>query len=283
MASSHRQDLLHITGRPPGRVVLPALVGAALLSAAALYATVREPAFAGGFAAAVIAGAFLIWYARRLFPPADVSDQAVVTDWSVARAAAQATSSAIAITDRNGRLICASDQFGEWFPGYPTPPQLKVATPDVERLTAAGRAAWRDGEARVEGIARGALLLDADIIRTGRSDDYLLWRLQPVQQDNVMDDCMRIITGPSGRQMASAGVMTVLVGGEGRVRAANPAFLLRATGRVDSISPGATWPAICGSMARAAFSSPARSSRPSRSGSCRFRSVRMIRPALCSW
>ena len=38
-----------------------------------------------------------------------------------------------------------------------TPPQLKLAGPDVERLTVAGRAAWRDGEARVEGIARGAL------------------------------------------------------------------------------------------------------------------------------
>src|ERR1044072_1571064 len=167
MASSHRQDLLHITRRAPGRLVLPALAVAAALSGAVLYATVRALAFAGGCAAAVIAGAFLIWYARRLFPPADVSDQAVVTDWSVARAAAQATGSAVAITDRNGRLICASCQFGEWFPGYPTPPQLKLAGPDVERLTAAGRAAWRDGEARVEGLARGALLLDADIIRTG--------------------------------------------------------------------------------------------------------------------
>jgi two-component system cell cycle sensor histidine kinase/response regulator CckA len=234
MASSHRQDLLHITARAPARMILPGLMMAAGLSALALYLAVPDPAFAGGFAATVIAGFFLIWYARRLFPPADAGDQAVVTDWSVARAAAQATNSAIAITDRNGRLICASDQFGEWFPGYPTPPQLKLEPGDVERLTAAGRAAWRDGEARVEGIARGALLLDADIIRTGRADDYLLWRLQPVQQDNVMDDCMRIIAGPSGQQMASAGVMTVLIGGEGRVRAANPAFLLRATGRVDS-------------------------------------------------
>jgi two-component system cell cycle sensor histidine kinase/response regulator CckA len=234
MATAPRQDLKHIMGRAPGRLVLPLLLGVALLCGVVLYFTVRDPAFAGGFSAAVIAGTFLVWYARRLFPPAEVSDQAVVTDWAVARAAAQATNSAIAITDRNGRLICASDQFGEWFPGYPTPPQLKLSGNDVERLTAAGRVAWRDGEARVEGIAKGALMLDADIVRTGRADDYLLWRFLPVQQDNVMDDCLRVITGPAGRQMADAGIMTVLIGAEGRIRAANPAFLVRATGRGDS-------------------------------------------------
>ncbi|CAN5177256.1 ATP-binding protein [soil metagenome] len=234
MASSHRDDLLDIAGRPSDRHVLPLLVVAALASAGLLYAALREPALAGGFGAVVIAGSFLLWYARRLFPATPDTSQPVVTDWTVARAAAQATGNAIAITDRNGRLICASDQFGEWFPGYPTPPQIKVAGPDIERLTAAGRAAWRDGEARVEGIARGALLLDAEIVRTGRADDYLLWRFSPVQQANVMDDCMRIITGQAGEHMAEAGVMTALIGAEGRVRAANAAFLLRATGRTDS-------------------------------------------------
>ncbi|MET0364120.1 MAG: response regulator [Sphingobium sp.] len=234
MASSHRDDLLDITGRPSARHVLPALGLAALASAAILYWAVREPALAGGFAATVVAATFLLWYARRLFPATEFASQAVVTDWTVARVAAQSAGSAIAITDRNGRLICASDQFGEWFPGYPTPPQMKLAPPDIDRLTAAGRAAWRDGEARVEGIARGALLLDADIIRTGRSEDYLLWRFSPVQQANVMDDCLRIITGQTGEHMAEAGVMTALIGAEGRVRAANAAFLLRATGRVDS-------------------------------------------------
>jgi two-component system, cell cycle sensor histidine kinase and response regulator CckA len=54
-----------------------------------------------------------------------------------------------------------------------------------------------------------------------------------VQQANVMDDCMRIISGQAGEHMAEAGVMTAMIGAEGRVRAANPAFLLRATGRLD--------------------------------------------------
>ncbi|MET0241676.1 MAG: ATP-binding protein [Sphingobium sp.] len=234
MASSHRDDLLAITGRPSGRFVLPLLVLAALASAALLYFAVEEPVLAAGFGSGVIAAAALLWFWRRNMPAPEVRGEAAATDWTIARAAAQAIGSAIAITDRSGKLICASDQFGEWFPGYPTPPQLRLGEGDAERLTEAARTAWRDGDARVEGLARGALLLDADIVRTGRSDDYLLWRFQPVQQANVMDDCMRIVTGEAGERMADAGLMTVLIGAEGRVRAANPAFLLRATGRVDS-------------------------------------------------
>ncbi len=234
MASPARQHIADLAAGPQySRFVLPLLLIAATASAAILYLAVGDPALAGGFGATVVAGAFLLWYARRLFPAADPADQVVHADWTVARAAAQATGSAIAITDRNGRLVCASDQYGEWFPGFPTPPQLKLPASDVERLTAAGRAAWRDGESRVEGLSRGALHLDAEIVRTGRSEDYLLWRFLPVQQANVLDDCMRIITGQAGEQMANAGVMTVLIGGEGRVRAANTAFQLRATGSID--------------------------------------------------
>jgi two-component system cell cycle sensor histidine kinase/response regulator CckA len=49
-----------------------------------------------------------------------------------------------------------------------------------------------------------------------------------------MDDYLRIIEGEAGRQLSDAGMMTVMIGAEGRIRAANPAFVLRATGRTDS-------------------------------------------------
>src|SRR3546814_3381481 len=57
---------------------------------------------------------------------------------------------AIAVTDRAGRLVCASDLFGEWFPGFPTPPHVTGDAPLSDSLGHAARAAWRDGEARVE-------------------------------------------------------------------------------------------------------------------------------------
>ena len=230
---THRGDLLSLTSDKPRLNPLPVIVGAALLSGALLLWLVQDRVLAGGFAAAVIGGGALIWYARRLFP-ATQADQIVMTDWTVARASAQAANLAIAVTDRTGRIVCASDQYGEWFPGYPAPPEIKVPQRDQDRLAQAGRAAWRDGEADVKGVTRGSLQLDVQVIRTGRVDDYLLWRFASVRQHSVMDDYLRVIEGEAGQQIAAAGVMCAMIGGEGRIRAANRAFTLRATGRQES-------------------------------------------------
>lgn len=230
---SHRGDLLSLTADKPRLKALPVILLAALASGGLLLWLLRDPVLAGGFAAAVIGGGTLIWYARRLFPSGE-SDQAIVTDWTVTRAAADAAGHAIAVTDRTGRIVCASDQYGEWFPGFPVPPEIKVSARDQERLADAGRAAWRDGEADAQGLQRGSLQLDVHVVRTGRVDDYLLWRFVSVRQASVMDDYLRVIEGEAGRQMSDAGMMCVMIGGEGRIRAANPAFALRATGRADS-------------------------------------------------
>jgi len=230
---THRGDLLSLTADKPRLNPLPVILGAALVSGAILLWLVQDRVLAGGFAAAVIAGAALIWYARRLFPAVE-ADQTVITDWTVARASAQAANLAVAVTDRTGRIVCASDQYGEWFPGYPVPPEIKVSQRDQERLVQAGRIAWRDGEADVQGVGRGSLQLDVQVIRTGRVDDYLLWRFVSVRQHSVMDDYLRIMEGEAGRQFSDAGVMCAMIGGEGRIRAANQAFTLRATGRPES-------------------------------------------------
>jgi two-component system cell cycle sensor histidine kinase/response regulator CckA len=230
---SSRGEIVAITARPELRGLLPMLVVAAALCAALIWWMAKEPALAAGFAATLIALAALGYWFMRLFP-AEAAAVESVPDWTVARAAADASSMAIAVTDRAGRLVCASDLFGEWFPGFPTPPGLPLDAADAERLAAAGRSAWRDGEGHAAGIARGAMRIDAHIARTGRSEDYLLWRFTPVRQTSIVDDFNRMLTGDAGRQMAEAGIMAVLIGGEGRIRAANPAFLQRAAGRVDA-------------------------------------------------
>ncbi|MEJ7926166.1 ATP-binding protein [Sphingobium sp. AN641] len=218
---------------PPARAFLPLLLLAACGSAALIWFTVRDLALAAGFGATLLGLAALVVLARRLYPtPVAGSDHS--PDWTVARAAAEAAGIAIAVTDRTGRLVCASDLFGEWFPGYPTPPGLFGDAAPPENLAQASRAAWRDGEARVEGIGHGALRLDVDITRTGRSEDYLLWRFSPVRQPSAVDDIHRLITGEAGRHLTEAGIMATLIGGEGRIRAANAAFLLRAAGRIDA-------------------------------------------------
>ncbi|BBF68168.1 hybrid sensor histidine kinase/response regulator [Sphingomonas bisphenolicum] len=219
--------------QPRSRLALPLLILAALASAALVLYAVGSWPLAAGFAATILtAAALLTWY-QHLYPP-QISDREATPDWTVARAAADASSMAIAVTDRAGRLVCASDLFGEWFPGYPTPPAVTADAALNDALSAAARAAWRDGEARHEGVAQGALRLDVDVARTGRSEDYLLWRFSPVRQPSALDDVNRFLTGEAGRQLGEAGIMAVLIGGEGRIRAANGAFLLRAAGRIDA-------------------------------------------------
>jgi len=218
---------------PSGRAVLPLLLLGALASAGLIILILRNWALGAGFGAAVIAIAALIAWARRLFP-AQAGDREIAPDWTVARAAADASSLAIAITDRAGRLLCASDLFGEWFAGYPAPPNLSPDATFTDSLSVAARAAWRDGEAKVEGLTHGALRIDVSVARTGRSEDYLLWRFSPVKAPSALDDVQRLITGEAGRQLGEAGVMAVLIGGEGRIRVANGAFLLRAAGRIDA-------------------------------------------------
>ena len=213
--------------------ILPIIIAAALVSGLILLAILREPVIAGGFAAVTVSGFALIWFARRLFPAVEI-DQSVIMDWTVTRAAAEAAGIAIAVTDRTGRIVCASDQYGEWFPGYPTPAEIKVSARDQEQLVDAGRAAWRDGQALVNGIQRGSLHLDVEVLRTGRGDDYLLWRFLTVRQSSILDDYLRIVEGEAGLQISQAGIMCAMIGGEGRIRAANAAFTLRATGRSDT-------------------------------------------------
>jgi two-component system, cell cycle sensor histidine kinase and response regulator CckA len=233
-AADGRQGLL--AGGARGNSTIPAaivILVAALLCGLLVVMLVGDPVLAGGFAGMTVGGMALLWYARRIFPEA-TTERVVVTDWSVARAAAQAAGIAMAITDRTGRIVCASDQYGEWFPGFPIPAEIKLSTRDQERLVEAGRAAWRDGQADVAGVQRNSLRLDVDVQRTGRNEDYLLWRFHSVRQASVLDDYLRIVEGEAGRQLSGAGIMCAIIGAEGRIRSANPAFVLRASGRADT-------------------------------------------------
>lgn len=233
MAARAKREDEAWTRERPSPLALPVLVLAALVCATLVIFAVGEVAMAAGFAATVLAiAALLSWY-RRLYP-VEVDQGEATPDWTVARAAADASNMAIAVTDRSGRLVCASDLFGEWFPGFPGPPNLTEDPALTAGLSDAARSAWRDGDARVDGVVQGALRLDVEVCRTGRSEDYLLWRFTPVRQPSALDDVHRLLTGEAGRQMGEAGIMAAMIGGEGRIRAANGAFLLRAAGRIDA-------------------------------------------------
>ncbi len=235
--NSYKHEIVTLASDKGGRFMVPLLVMAAMLSAALIIWAVGDWALGAGFGAGLI-GFGVLFYMFRPVETTGASIREVAPDWTVARAAADVAGMAIAVTDRSGRLVCASDLYGEWFAGYPAPPMLPLDRDGAAVLAEAGRAAWRDGEGRCENLARGALKADVMVTRTGRSDDYLLWHFSPVRQVSVIEQFTSMVTGEVGTQLGEAGLMAAIIGAEGRIRGANEAFVLRAAGRADADMTG---------------------------------------------
>ena len=212
---------------------LAILAGAIFLSAAIIYAAIGNGILVGLFAAAMIALAGLLYSYRKYFPAATAQDVAL-PDWSVTFAAADQAAAAIAITDRAGRLSCANSRFADWFGAESPPPRLPVEKGDADRLVEAGRAAWRDGRSEMGGIRSGDRSFDAEVMRVGRGEDYLLWRFTPFAQSDLVSDANRMLGGKPGEVLGASAIMAAVIGGEGRIRSANTAFAVRATGDEDA-------------------------------------------------
>ncbi|MCA1749197.1 MAG: ATP-binding protein, partial [Parasphingopyxis sp.] len=134
------------------------------------------------------------------------------------------------ITNAEGQLLAANRGFEIAFPGDSTPPGLPVGEPAREALTAAGRAAWRDGRGEATGIAAAQGSFDAVVTRGGEKEDFLVWRLKPTVREDLAAEARRMLDGPAGAALGRAGVMAALVSGEGRLLAGNAVFRERAFG-----------------------------------------------------
>jgi two-component system cell cycle sensor histidine kinase/response regulator CckA len=216
---------------PPRAAALVA--GIATTAAAALIlGVVGSLAAAAGFLSIgiIAAGAVIAW--RLLASPAH--DQAQSIDWAFTRAVAQASSDALAITDRAGRLVCANDAYETLFAGFPTPPSLPLDDDSVAQLGNAGRVAWRNGEGEarelVIGTAPDTTRFTARITRSGDDGDMLVWRFTIIEQHDVAASTEALIAGTTGDRLGGAGVMAALIGSDGRIRAANRVFTRRAVG-----------------------------------------------------
>ncbi|MEY4268968.1 MAG: hypothetical protein RLZZ58_184 [Pseudomonadota bacterium] len=219
----------------PVDVVLIALL--VLASVVLVYLALGNIVWVAGFAAGlttVAAGALLF---RRLYPVQPTTG-AIAPDWALTRLAAEHDTVAVAITDRAGRLVCANDLYAGWFGGFVTPPGLPVDPRGQAALKDAGRAAWRDGTGVAAALALGPLMLDADVTRAGRADDYLVWRFRNVEIADVVHDVARALSAAPGTTAGLAGIMAALVTSEGRVKSANGAFVARATGRAETTIGG---------------------------------------------
>jgi len=224
------------------RLRLALVIAGALLSGVLLLWLVDDRVFAGAFAATVLAAAAVLQTLPRIARSAAQASDGV--DRALLRAVASAPDQAVAVTDRSGRLVCANDAFGSWFGGYAAPPGLTLSANDEARLAAAGRAAWRDGEARVEGLAGPRAIVDVLLIRAGTAEDHLVWRFQRAQHSELAVEACRLIEGEGGRRLGEAGVMAAMVSGEGRILTANRVLVQRALGQASASVEGRDFVAL---------------------------------------
>jgi two-component system, cell cycle sensor histidine kinase and response regulator CckA len=215
------------------RSLMTVLAASVAVSLTLLWLVSQNIVLVGAMLAGLGALFAFIEYAVRRRPALEAVTHGL-PDWAVTRSVADADSAAIAISDRAGRLLCANANFTKWFDGLRAPPDLGLDDASRELLVKASRAAWRDGLANVDGVKRRSEEFAVQVSRSGIGDEYLLWRISPKQSINVTTRANEFIAGRIGRALSLAGVMGVVVSSEGRIRAANSAFAVRATGSENS-------------------------------------------------
>ncbi len=216
------------TGLAAARLPLLLIVGGALmLSAAILWAATGDIMLSAGMAAGMICvGAFALLFRQNAdsAPRQDV----LPPDWSVTHAAADFANFGLAITDRAGRLVCANDLYSRWMGGPRAPAALDFDAKSTEAISAATRAAWRDGRSEAPAVLRGAAEYRLALRRAGAGDDYLVWQFAPMLRRSLAIEAAELVAGNLGDLLARSGLMAATLGPEGRIRACNSAFARRA-------------------------------------------------------
>ena len=215
---------------PAGRGTERALVLAALaVSLGLLWLVTREVLVVAAFAGGLIAVGALAWALAR---PREVARETeyALPDWSVTVAGIDRTDTAVAITDRAGRLVCANPHYEAWFGAGHAPPRLPVDNPSLERLAKAGRSGWRDGKGQADLVESPTGRWKAVAVRAGRGDDYLVWTITPLSAPDPVAELVPHLHGKLGRALANAGIAAAIVDPDGTIRAASSGFAMRATG-----------------------------------------------------
>lgn len=212
-------------------------VGAVFLVTANLVITI---VFAMGLVV-LLAGVFVIEGLRTAPGEVDIA----APDWSVTVAAIEGPArteadsahadsrTAVAITDRANRLVCANSAYVEGFGIANAPPQLALARAGLEALTKAARAAWRDGSAaldRLPGLPDDGPQWGVSAQRAGRGEDHLIWRFTPIRAEAKAPLEALDLAGPFGEMLSRGGVESVITNPDGTIQVASRGFALRAVG-----------------------------------------------------
>ncbi len=212
---------------PSGEVLL--LGGGLLVSLLLIGVVTLNPYLTAGFGAGLLGLGTAARLLGRPAVPLREADNAL-PDWSVTIAAIERDDTAVAITDRAGRLVCANSRYQEWFTVQFAPPRLQLDPPSLDRLAKAARTAWRDGSGAADLIESSTGRWRADARRAGRGDDYLVWSFAALTAPDPVAEVAAHVEGRLGRALSQAGIAAALVDPDGRIRAASEGFARRATG-----------------------------------------------------
>jgi two-component system cell cycle sensor histidine kinase/response regulator CckA len=214
------------------------LAAALAVSLALLWLVTRQPLVVAGFAGGLIALGGIAWVIGNRRPAAAESEYAL-PDWSVTVAAIERPDLAIAVTDRAGRLVCANPRYEEWFGTASAPPRLPADNASLERLAKAARAGWRDGRGAADLVENGtAQRWTAEVQRAGRGDDFLVWKLAPINAADPVESLVAQLDGKLGRALSQAGIASAIVDPDGKLRSASAGFALRAVGDSNALLTG---------------------------------------------
>jgi two-component system cell cycle sensor histidine kinase/response regulator CckA len=222
------QELPAIAVRPwhGERWLLPALGGAALLSALAIW-WLFGPVPALVLATLVVAGAIAGGLATRTVPVTPAANIAGGPDYALVGAALALCEDPAAITSTDGALLAANEAYRIRFDALP-PLKLPADEDSLQSLTAAVSMAWRDGAGCVAGVATLAGAAAVEVQRAGLRNDMLLWRFPSAPAADPLTLAIQGISGPTGERLTRANVLAAVVDGEGRMLAANKLFADRA-------------------------------------------------------
>ena len=213
-------------------------VSAALGSAALLFWALRDPVLAAAFLAGLVGAGGLLALALRPRASVFAAETVAGYDASLVRAALDGagSSQALALTDADGRLVTANSAWCDWL-GTSTAIDGADGSEEASSLAEIALSAYRDGGASFDGVRLNGRPARGEARIAGRSG-MLLWRVAPSEGPDLAIEASRMIGGDAGRRLGDAGAMLVLADAEGRIRAANSGFVLRATGDEAGIVEG---------------------------------------------
>ena len=223
-------QLALLEAEPPGglRWLVPALVAAAAASGALLFASVGEPLFAGLFLAGVVAMLVAAFILDRRGSAAEGAVPAVPSpDFSLASTALNLTADPAALTDGEGRLLGANSAYRTRY-GEAGPEALPGSAKAKGLLQSLAARAWRDGRAAADVPLKGGTLPVA-VERAGSAGDLLLWTITRGQPD-MLATLVKRVSGMEGELFSMSGVLVAAVDDQGRILAANAAFVERLGG-----------------------------------------------------